>query len=120
VIDLTIKSCADFSASESHLDAAYHVVTKAYETIPTQKEPVAKIEGVETPEKTKEFMQWYPNGGHDEMFIAGQICQTEIRMKSGDTAATEAGYSIALEEMRNAEFFADKLMKQCTGKSLYK
>lgn len=119
-LDLTIKSCADFTVAESHLEAAYHVITKGYDTIPTQKEPVAKLEGVETPEKMQEFMTWYANGGHNEMFLTGQMCQAEIRMKSGNAEATEVGYLIVSEELRNAEFFANKLMKQCTGKALYK
>jgi hypothetical protein len=70
-LDLTIQSCVDFSTAESHLDAAYHVVTKGYKTIPGKKEPVAEIEGVETPEKMKEFMDWYANGGSSEMLVAG-------------------------------------------------
>jgi hypothetical protein len=119
-LDPTIRSCADFTVAESHLAAAYHVVTKGYDTIPTQKEPVAKLEGVETPEKMQEFMTWYANGGHDEMLITGEMCQTEIRMKSGNAEAAEVGYLIAREELRNAEFFANKLTKQCTGKALYK
>src|SRR6266446_2003196 len=110
-LDLTIKSCADFRVAESHLEAAYHVITKGYDSNPTQKEPVAKLEGVETPEKMQEFMSWYANGGHDEMFITGQMCQTEIRTKSGNAEATEVGYLIVSEELRNSEFFANKLMK---------
>lgn len=119
-VDATIKSCRDLAVAQSHLRAAFHVVTEGYETIPGQKDPAAKIEGIETPEKVEQFMAWYADDGHDEMFILGQMCQTQIRVKSGEKEATEAGYLIAKEELRNAEFFADKLMKQCTGKSLYK
>jgi len=119
-IDSTIKSCRDLAVAQSHLDAAFHTVTKGYETIPGQKEPVAALQGVETPEKVQEFMEWYANGGHDELFVLGQMCQTEIMVKSGKQAWTEAAYLIAMENSRNAEFFADKLMKRCMGKSLYK
>ena len=89
-LDLTIKSCAQFSVAESHLDAAYHVVTKDYKTIPGRKEPVGELEGIETPEKMKEFMDWYENGGSSEMFLAGEMCRAETLMKSGETAAWKA------------------------------
>jgi hypothetical protein len=119
-LDPSIKSCRDLAIAESHLDAAFHTVTKSYETVPGQEKPIPRIEGVETPEKVQEFMTWYANGGHDEMFLLGQSCQLDIRMKSGDKEATEAGYLIEMEQLRNAEFFADKLMKKCTGKGLYR
>ena len=119
-LDPAIKSCRDLAVAEAHLRAAFHTVTKSYEAVPGQEKPVPHLEGVETPEKVQDFMTWYANGGHDEMFILGQSCQLEVRMKSGDKEATEAGYLIAMEQLRNAEFFADHLMKQCSGKSLYK
>lgn len=56
MLDLTFKSCADFSAAESHLDAAFHTVVKGYKSILGRKEPVAELEGVDTPEKVQEFM----------------------------------------------------------------
>jgi hypothetical protein len=117
-LDVTIQSCATFAAAESHLDAAYHVVTKGYTTIPGQKQPVAQIEGVETPEKMKEFMDWYANGGATEMSVAGGMCEIETMNKSGETAQLRAGIYIAQERARTAEFFAEKLLKQCTGKAL--
>jgi hypothetical protein len=55
-----IKSCADFSASQSHLEAAYHVVKKGYKTIPSQKEPVGELKGVENPEKVQIYC-WNPS-----------------------------------------------------------
>jgi hypothetical protein len=117
-LDLSIKTCADFSVSESHLDAAYHVVTKGYKTVPNQAQPVAQVAGVENPEKMQEFMSWYANGGRMEMMLAGEMCRMGIWEKSGQGEATIAGYLIATERARTAEFFADKLMKQCTGKEL--
>ncbi|MGB0115878.1 MAG: hypothetical protein WBP73_03665 [Terriglobales bacterium] len=115
-LDVTIPSCATFAADESHLDAAFHVVTKGYKTIPGQAKPVAEIEGVETPEKVKEFMDWYPNGGRIEMKAAGSMCEIETMNKAGETAQLRTGTYIAEERARTAEFFADKLLKQCTGK----
>jgi len=120
ILDFTIKSCSDFFAAESHLQAAYHTVTKGYKTIPGQKEPVGELEGIETPEKMQEFMTWYANGGMIEMDSAGEMCRAEMLMKFGEAKSLRAGFFIAEGTARNAEFFADKLLKQCTGKSLYK
>ena len=119
-LDVSLQSCAAFATDESHLDAAYHVVTKGYTTIPGQQKPVAQIEGVETPEKMKEFMAWYANGGVTEMLVSGNMCEIETMNKSGETAQLRAGIYIAQERARTAEFFADKLLKQCTGKTLLK
>jgi hypothetical protein len=117
-LDVTLQSCAEFAGDESHLDAAYHVVTKGYKSIPGQKQPVAQIEGVENPEKVKEFMDWYANGGRTEMNVVGSMCSIETMTKSGETAQLRAGIFIAEERARTAEFFADKLLKQYTGKNL--
>jgi hypothetical protein len=114
-LDVTLQSCAVFAGDESHLDAAYHVVTKGYKAIPGQKQPVAQIEGVETPEKVKEFMRWYSNGGATEMSVSGNMCRLETSTKSGETAELRTGIYIAEERARTAEFFADKLLKQCTA-----
>ena len=116
-LDLTIKSCQEFSLLESHLDAAYHVVTKGYRTFPNQKEPVAQLEGVENPTKMKEFMEWYPNGGASEMSIAGDLCRVEMNQKSGELTALRAAWFIDSERARTAEFYAGRLPKQCAGKS---
>jgi hypothetical protein len=117
-LEVTLQSCATFVGDQSHLDAAYHVVTKGYKTIPGQQKPVAQIEGVENQEKVKEFMDWYANGGATEMSTAGSMCEIETMNKSGETAQLRAGICIAQERARTAEFFADKLLKQCTGKTL--
>jgi hypothetical protein len=117
-LDVTLESCAAFAGDESHLNAAYQVVTKGYKNIPGQEKPVAQIEGVENPKKTKEFIDWYANGGRAEMETAGTMCMISTSKKSGATAELESGRYIAEERARNAEFFADKLFKQCTGKSL--
>src|ERR1039457_5938534 len=115
-LDVTIQSCAAFVGDESHLDAAFHVVTKGYKTIPGQTKPVAQIEGIETPEKVKEFMDWYANGGRTEMNAAGSMCEIETMNKSGETAQLRTGIYIAEERARTAEFFAEKLLQQYTGK----
>lgn len=115
-LDITIQSCAVFASDESHLDAAFHVVTKGYKTVPGQTKPVAQIEGVETPEKVKEFMDWYANGGREEMSAAGSACEIETMNKSGEMAQLRTGIYVAQERARNAEFFAGKLLQQCTGK----
>jgi len=117
-LDVTIQSCAVFAGDESHLDAAFHVVTKGYKTIPGQTKPVAQVEGVETPEKVKEFMDWYEKGGRIEMNAAGSICEVETMNKSGETAQLRTGIYIAQERARTAEFFAEKLLKQCADKAL--
>lgn len=117
-LDVTIQSCAVFVGDESHLDAAFHVVTKGYKTIPGQTKPVAQIEGVETPEKVKEFMDWYANGGRTEMIAVGNMCEIETMNRSGETAQLRTGIYIAEERARTAEFFAEKLLKQCTDKAL--
>jgi hypothetical protein len=120
ILDFTIKSCSDFSVAESHLQAAFHTVVKGYKTIPGQKEPVGELEGIETPEKVQEFMTWFANGGMIEMDSTGEMCRAEMLMKFGEAKSLKAGLFIARETALNAEFFADKLLKQCTGKSLYK
>ena len=117
-IDPALKSCRDFAVARSHLAAAYHTVTDGYENVPGQKQPVPHIKGVENPEKMQEFMTWYANGGHEEMFILGSSCVLDILMKSGTTQANQAQLLITLEQLQNAEFFAEKLLKQCTGKSM--
>lgn len=116
-LDVTIQSCAAFVGDESHLDAAFHVVTKGYQTVPGQTKPVAQIEGVETPEKTKEFMDWYANGGRIEMKATGNMCEIETMNKSGEIAQLRAGIYIAEERARTAEFFAEKILKQCVHKT---
>ncbi|MFI5422168.1 MAG: hypothetical protein ACHQ1H_14485 [Nitrososphaerales archaeon] len=118
LLDLTIKSCADFTVTESHLDAAFHTVTVGYDTIPTQKEPVPRIEGVENPEKMQEFMDWYANGGSLDMSVSGEGCSMEMFIKSGDPDAVRAEAYIRGVRELNAEFFADRLLKKCTGKGL--
>lgn len=117
-LDVTLQSCATFVGDQSHLDAAYHVVTTGYKTIPGQQKPVAQVEGVENQEKVKEFMDWYANGGAAEMSTAGSMCEIETMNKSGETVQLRAGIYIAQERARTAEFFADKLLKQYTGKAL--
>jgi hypothetical protein len=119
-LDTTIRPCADFSVTESHLDSAFHTVIKGYETIPGQEQPVPQIEGVETPEKLQEFMTWYANGGQRDMFAAGEECRGDTLVKYGENEAAKVGFFIAMERARNAEFFADKLLKQCTGVGLKK
>ena len=117
-LDLTIQSCVDFSAAGYHLDAARHTVVKKYNAVPGKKEPIPQIESVETPEKVQEFMDWYANGGYTQMTLAGEACRAETLMKSGETAAWKAGFFIYGQEAVTAEFFADKLLRQCTGKSV--
>jgi hypothetical protein len=112
-LDVSLQSCATFAGDQSHLDAAYHVITKGYRTVPGQQKPAAQIEGIETPEKVKEFMDWYASGGETEMRAAGSMCEIETMNKSGETAELRAGIYIAQERARTAEFFADKLLKQC-------
>ena len=116
-LDVTIQSCAAFVGDESHLGAAFHVVTKGYKTIPGQTKPVAQIEGVETPEKVKEFMNWYENGGRIEMKVTGSMCEIETMNKSGEMAQLRAGNYIAEERARTAEFFIEKILKQCADKA---
>jgi hypothetical protein len=87
VLDVTVKSCADFSATESHLDAASYNVTTGYKSIPGQIEPVREIKHVENPEKVQEFMAWYANGGSTEMSMTGSSCTAEMYMKSGEEAS---------------------------------
>ena len=54
-----------------------------------------------------------------ELVIAGGMCRAEVLSKSGETEALRAGLFIAEQRARNAEFFANNLLKQYTGKSLY-
>jgi hypothetical protein len=36
-LEVTLQSCATFVGDQSHLDAAYHVVTKGYKAVPGQQ-----------------------------------------------------------------------------------
>ena len=115
VIDLSIKSCADFSAAESHLDDAV-LYTAKNPVIADQRAVLARVV---TPNKIQKFMYWYASGGQQDMFVAGEMCRAEVLAKSGETEALRAGLYIAEQRARNAEFFANNLLKQFTGKSLY-
>ena len=115
VIDLSIKSCADFSAAESHLDDAVLYTTRN----PVIADQRAALARVVTPDKIQKFMYWYASGGQQDMFAAGEMCRAEVLSKSGETEALRAGLYIAEQRARNAEFFANNLLKQFTGKSLY-
>jgi len=115
VIDLSIKSCAEFSAAESLLDDAVLYTTRN----PVIADQRAVLARVVTPNKIQKFMSWYASGGQRELVIAGGMCRAEVLSKSGETEALRAGLFIAEQRARNAEFFANNLLKQYTGKSLY-
>ena len=115
VVDLSVKSCADFSAAESHLDAAVLYTTRNSEIA----DPRVALARLTTPNKVQQFMAWYASGGQQDLLITGAMCRAEMLAKSGDTQALRAGLYIAEQRARNAEFFANNLLKQYTGKSLY-
>lgn len=54
------------------------------------------------------------------MLLTGEMCRTEILLKSGELEALRAGFFIAEERAWNAEYFADKVLVRYTGKSLYR
>lgn len=77
VLDLSLKSCADFSAAQFHLDSA---LAGRSSGIASSKAELARVV---IAGKSPEFVSWYASGGQQTMLAAGEACRAEMLAKSG-------------------------------------
>ena len=123
-LDLSLKSCADFSETQYHLDAAQRAMPNSHDAEPNAtlaRDPIRLERPVIMAKSNRihEFLSWYAGGGQQAMLAAGEACRSEMLVKSGEAASLRAGFYIAEQRARNAEFFANSVLKQYTGQSLY-
>jgi hypothetical protein len=109
--DTSLQSCVTFDKLSEHYEAAYHVVTDHYETIPNQERPVAVLKGIENPQKLEEFMNWYGGGGNETYSILGDQCEAETLVKDRTKASN---VSLVVENEKNmvANFFIEHIVKR--------
>ena len=100
-IDETIAICAAFVNDESHLDNVW-IARQTNDIYKSQREEVAIYD----------FLSWYQNGGRLKLLTAGDFCALETSEKNGKVKGLEARLYVADVERRNADFFAQEMMKR--------
>ena len=116
LLDVSIDLCRAFQKSLARYHAAYHVITDHYETRAGQAKPVPVLKGVDNPEKLEEFMNWYGDGGEQEVFLEGEMCGSEMTMKNRSCCLPyRAQDEIANGQMMLASFFVERIVKRYNG-----